>query len=122
MSKGGVRGGPKTPGSGRKPGSVNRYTQNLMELCKEKKLDVFEAMVEIALDLESPNRFHSLKELAQYLYSKRSHTEMKVSGDALHLRMDYSSDTLHELANSKKLLEEKKLLADSNPEPKPDTN
>lgn len=71
----GHKGEPRTPGSGRQKGTANRFTQNLMEICKEKGLDVFEAMAEVALNPENPNQFQAMKELAQYLYPKRKSLE-----------------------------------------------
>lgn len=89
MGIGGVKGGPKTPGSGRKKGTPNRFTQNLMGICEEKGLDVFESLVEIALDKDPENkdRFPALKELAQYLYPKRKALEHsgEISNPYLHL-------------------------------------
>lgn len=60
---------------GRSKGTPNRFSQNLIEICKEKDLDVFEALVEIAKNDSHPDNFHSLKELAQYLYPKRKSLE-----------------------------------------------
>lgn len=68
-------GKPRHPEAGRKKGTPNRFTQNLMKICEEKNLDVFEALVEIALEHDSPNRFPALRELAQYLYPKRKAIE-----------------------------------------------
>lgn len=69
------RGQPRPEGAGRKKGTPNRFTQNLMKICEERNLDVFESMVQIALESENPNRFPALKELAQYLYPKRKAIE-----------------------------------------------
>lgn len=77
----GHKGAPRTPGSGRTKGTPNRFTQNLMQICEEKDLDVFQALVEVALDKESSDRFHALKELAQYLYPKRKALEHSGSID-----------------------------------------
>lgn len=71
----GHKGAPRTPGSGRQKGTPNKYSQNLMGICRDKGLDVFEALVEIALDPINPDRFQSLKELGQYLYPKRKSLE-----------------------------------------------
>lgn len=95
----GHKGEPRTPGCGRKKGTPNRYTQNLMAICKDKGLDVFEAMVEIALQHENPNRFHSLKELAQYLYPKRKSLEH--SGEISNPYMNKPIEELEALVRAK---------------------
>lgn len=70
----------KTPG--RKPGTPNRKTEVLEEICAKNGLNPFEAMVHMAqCDAYEPAlRFAALKELCQYLYPKRKALEL--SGDA----------------------------------------
>lgn len=93
------KGEPRHPSAGRKKGTPNRFSQNLMKICEEKNLDVFEAMVEIAMESENPNRFHSLKELAQYLYPKRKSLEH--SGEIANPYMNKSIEELEALVREK---------------------
>lgn len=61
----------------RTAGSLNRKTQDLLNLCKKKKLNVFESMIELATTTQNEQlRFAMLKELASYLYPKRKAVEI----------------------------------------------
>lgn len=64
--------GEKTPGSGRQPGTPNKKTQSLMEMCEARGFSPFGALLELAQFAEDNNlRFNALKEVSQYLYPKR---------------------------------------------------
>lgn len=70
----------RTPGSGRKKGTLNKERQNLFEVCAKHGVDVFEGMVILASEEEDPDkRFDKLDRLAQYLYPKPKSVE--VTGD-----------------------------------------
>lgn len=61
---------------GRQKGTPNRKTQQLLDLCAEKGLDVFGSMIEIAARAkQGPEKFDMLEKLAQYLYPKRKAVE-----------------------------------------------
>ena len=86
-----AKGQPKS--GGRKPGSLNKKTEDLMLICEEKGINVFEAMVELAINEENTDKkFDRLKEVAQYLYSKRKSLEHsgQVEGIEVIVR-DYTS-------------------------------
>lgn len=65
---------------GRQKGTPNKDTQDLLEKCRKCGIDVFEAMLDIAMNGPTLElRGAMLKECAQYLYPKRRAVEM--SGD-----------------------------------------
>jgi hypothetical protein len=68
-----LKGEPKTPGSGRKAGTPNKRTQEVMERLDALGCDPLEGMARIAMDksaaLELRGRMYA--ELAQYVYPKR---------------------------------------------------
>lgn len=70
--------GQKTEGSGRKPGTPNKKTQDLFRICEERGLNVFESMVELALEAVDEVKFNRLREIAQYLYPKRKAIEHSI--------------------------------------------
>ena len=75
--------GKKTPGSGRKPGTPNKKTQTLMEICDQEGLDPFRALLKLAKTAEKEEiALGALKELCQYLYPKRKALEIANSDDA----------------------------------------
>lgn len=56
---------------GYKTGGRVRKTYSLHELCSEKKVNVFEELLEIAMNEAIPDkRFNKFKELAPYLYAR----------------------------------------------------
>ncbi len=56
---------------GYKTGGRVRKVYSLHDLCSEKKINVFEEMLDIAIAEAIPDkRFTKFKELAQYLYAK----------------------------------------------------
>lgn len=73
--------GLKTPGSGRKAGTPNKATQDLMAKCEAMGLDVFEAMIELAQSGPLEVRIIMLKELAGYLYPKRKALEVSMPSE-----------------------------------------
>lgn len=84
------KGLPKT--GGRKPGTLNKNTQDLMAKCEAKGVDVFELMLEYATEpCEAGLRFQALKELSQYLYPKRKALEITGQVDAFVVNVyDYT--------------------------------
>lgn len=75
------KGKPRPEGAGRKKGTPNRNTRDLIAKCDEMGLDVFGAMIEIAMNGDDEQRFHMLKEIAQYIYPKRKAVELSNSED-----------------------------------------
>lgn len=70
------KGNPKDVGAGRKKGTPNKKTELLMEICERHGVNVFEAMVILAVNERIPQvKFDRLKEIAQYLYPKRKSLE-----------------------------------------------
>lgn len=75
-------GDKKPEGSGRKKGQVNRKTQDLMDLCESKGINVFEAMLELVqYETDAKLRFERLRVLAEYLYPKRKALEVSNADD-----------------------------------------
>lgn len=68
--------GEKTEGSGRKPGTPNKSTQDLMAICEARGLNVFEAMVILAIEeTDSTKKFDRLEKISKYLYPQRKAIE-----------------------------------------------
>lgn len=75
-------GKPRHPNAGRKKGTPNKSSQDLMAKCEAKGLDVFEAMVDFAMNSSEVSvRVTMLKELAGYLYPKRKALEVSVKSE-----------------------------------------
>lgn len=74
-------GTPKALNSGRKKGTPNKSTLTLLQKCEAKGIDVFEAMLDIAIEGDLAVRFAALKEVAQYIYPKRKSLEHSGSID-----------------------------------------
>lgn len=113
----GMKRGEKVPGSGRAAGVPNRATQTLMEKCETKGLDIFEAMIEIAmLTTDKPKKFSMLKDLAEYIYPKRK--ALEVTGE-MNLELSRQVDEIKKLTKEEKIqmlrLEAKKLEEEDNP-------
>ncbi len=74
------KGSPKTQGSGRKSGVPNKITQykaTLEERCLARGIDIWDAMLDCANEAEDLTvKFVILKELAQYVYSKKRAIEI----------------------------------------------
>jgi len=77
--------GKKT--GGRQPGSPNRKTQSLLEICEREGVDFFGALVKIAKDPSHERHFDAVKEGCQYLYPKRKAVEVSGSLD-VHLQQE----------------------------------
>lgn len=74
--------GERHPGSGRKPGTPNKDTKDLLALCESKGLNPFEALIELALNAETDDKkFDRLKEICQYIYPKRKAIEHSTDGE-----------------------------------------
>lgn len=71
--KGFKPGTPKPPTSGRAKGTPNRKTQTLIDKCEAKGFEPFDALLDMAADLnqEPIIRLGALKDLCSYLYPKR---------------------------------------------------
>lgn len=66
------KGTPRPPGAGRKAGTPNASTQSLEEICAKHGVNVFEAMVMLAVaELDPDKKYDKLEKLAPYLYAKR---------------------------------------------------
>lgn len=72
MAQGGYR-----PGAGRKPGSMNKKTADVVEKLAQLKFDPIEAMARIAMNKKATLelRGRMAAELAQYVAPKRRATE-----------------------------------------------
>lgn len=69
-------GNPRAHGAGRKPGTPNKDTRTLEEICVQYEISPFEAMIELALETRDPYlKFNCLKELAKYIYPQRKAVE-----------------------------------------------
>lgn len=61
---------------GRTAGIPNKSTRTLQEKCEAHGLDVFEALIELAMTEHSPDkRFDKMMKLAPYLYAQRRAVE-----------------------------------------------
>lgn len=86
-----AKGQPKS--GGRKPGTLNKKTEDLMAICESKGINVFEAMVELAVtEKDTDKKFYKLTEVATYLYPKRKSVEHSgaIEGIEVIIR-DYTS-------------------------------
>lgn len=93
------QGGHKKLG-GRQKGTPNKDTRTLLEICEQRNLNVFEAMVELAIVEEDDcKKFDRLKEIAQYLYPKRKAIEH--SGEIKNPYLEKSEKELEELVKEK---------------------
>lgn len=87
-----ARGQPKT--GGRKAGTPNRNTTDLMAKCEARGVDVFDLLLEYVTEpCDMHVRLSALKELAQYLYPKRKAIEHSGQVDT----NPYAELTLEEL-------------------------
>lgn len=115
----GAKGKPRDPGSGRKPGTPNKNTQDLMAKCEELQCDPFQILLYVAkadwkaLGYESGQkvktisedngpifedqitleaRLKAAKDLCEYLYPKRKALEVSGAMDAIHVIIeDYTT-------------------------------
>lgn len=80
------KGKPRPEGAGRKKGTPNKNSLDLLRICEEKGVDVFAEMVSIAMTTTLPEvRFKMFSQIAEYLYPKRKALEH--SG---HLGMEWA--------------------------------
>jgi|GEM_PF-978893 len=83
VDKGGIKGGVRTPNSGRTKGTPNKRTQELIDLIAEKypNYNPIFCMIEIGRseDVAIDTRLQAHKEVAQYIYPKRKAIEYKVA-------------------------------------------
>ena len=79
------KGKPRPSGAGRKAGTPNKKTQTLIEKCEAKGLDIWDAMLELALEASGTDKFKMLSEMAQYVFPKRKALEH--SGDPQKIRV-----------------------------------
>lgn len=101
------KGSPKTPGSGRKPGTPNRATQTLLEKCEANGLDVFEALIELAMtDVNPDKRFEKMMKIAPYLYAQRRAVEVTSEIDVRLIERVKELEALPD-AELKKIVEKK---------------
>lgn len=70
------KGKPRPPTSGRKKGTPNKDTRQLSEICEQHNINVFEAMVKLAVEeTNKDKRFDRLKEISKYIYPQRKAVE-----------------------------------------------
>lgn len=64
---------------GRKKGSKNKFTRDLMEICETKDFNPFEALLEMAQNPKTKAgiKLGALKELCEYMYPKRQRMEFE---------------------------------------------
>jgi len=72
------KGTPRPPGAGRKKGTLNRKTADLVEICKEEGIDPFRALLRLAVSPNDQIKIQALKELCQYIYPKRKALEHSI--------------------------------------------
>jgi hypothetical protein len=71
------KGKPRPESAGRKRGTPNKNTLSLIEKCESRGIDVFDAMLELAMESVQPfEKFKMLQEIAQYILPKRKAIEM----------------------------------------------
>lgn len=90
---------------GRQKGTPNKVTRDLFAKLEEKSFDPWAEMIEIARDMNHPDRTTAIKEMLQYIYPKRKAVEVSGSMD---LRVQQELDALMGLSEEelKKLLVE----------------
>lgn len=74
-----AKGQPRHEAAGRKKGTPNKRTQSLIEKCEAKGIDLFESMLEIAIEMKEPTKkFDMMERISQYVYPKRKAIEHSV--------------------------------------------
>lgn len=83
----------KIPGSGRKKGTPNKRTQDLLGRCQASGVDPFQILLDLAShSLDETMRFNAARELLPFLYPKRKAIEHSHEGDGFHVIItDYCS-------------------------------
>lgn len=85
---------------GRKKGTLNRKTEDLLEICERNGVNVFEAMVQLAVNARGDDvKFDRLREIAQYIYPKRKAVEH--SGEIANPYLDKPLEELERLVKEK---------------------
>ncbi len=70
----------RTPGSGRKPGTLNKKTLSLQEKCDKAGVDPWEKLLEFLIYPCEPGlRLAAIKEMCKYLYPQRKAIEHTVT-------------------------------------------
>jgi hypothetical protein len=85
------KGQPKV--AGREKGTPNKSTQDLEAICAKHNVNVFEAMVILAVTTDDDDKkFQRLEAVSKYLYAKRKEVEHSGGIEAIRLIVeDYSS-------------------------------
>lgn len=81
MSKPGVKGGPRVPGSGRQKGTPNKRTQELLELWEQFGYDPAKALNVLLPELPPEVQANVHLKLMEYKYPKRKAIEHTGSND-----------------------------------------
>lgn len=80
---------------GRKPGSLNKTTQDLNLVCEQMEFNPFQALIKLAME----GNEKCLIEACSYLYPKRKALEH--SGEITNPYMELSLDELKEIARKR---------------------
>ncbi len=71
------KGKPRPPGAGRRAGTPNKSSLDLVQKCIDRGIDVFDELLQIAMTTVNPaERFKMFSEISQYLYPKRKALEI----------------------------------------------
>lgn len=93
------KGKPRPPGAGRKAGTPNKSSLDLVQKCIDRGIDVFDELLQIAMTETNPlDRFKMFSEIAQYIYPKRKALEVEanVNMDLARKAEEYASLDKHE--------------------------
>jgi len=84
---------PRPEGAGRRAGTPNKKTQDLMEKCEEAGVDPFMGLLLLARDgLEESTRLGAYKDLCKYLYPQRRAVEVSSGDEGFKIILeDYST-------------------------------
>jgi hypothetical protein len=82
----------KPAGSGRKAGTPNKKTRDLMDRCQMAGIDPFQVLLDLAkASPDEAMRFSAAKELCHYLYPKRKAIERSSEDSEIRLTIrDYT--------------------------------
>lgn len=73
------KGKPRHPNSGRPKGLPNKATQDLLAICEAKGINLFAAMLDIAMAEPDPaKQFDMYEKCAQYVLPKRKALDIKL--------------------------------------------
>lgn len=73
------KGSPKT--GGKKKGYKNPFKQTVKEICEEKGYSPIETLIDLAMNEQSQWQFNAAKELAAYIYPKKTAVTVSGPGD-----------------------------------------